>query len=197
MVSVTTETEAIKTRILSTGQAEILLEENDFLIVKWLQPEVRFCMAAYPYGKTGMANNEPWEHKLTEQQATYYLEHIDEAVEYFKSKHHYFHIEIKEVDYDSIVNIDTHGIKFRDFHWLTYEECAFNFKRKYPNSSGKCIGERDITVNPPYIELYTFYAHDKILFNKKGLFSKSRNIDDFHYLQKLIQEFGYTTLDLS
>ena len=37
MVSVTTETEAIKTRILSTGQAEILLEENDFLIVKWLQ----------------------------------------------------------------------------------------------------------------------------------------------------------------
>ena len=99
--------------------------------------------------------------------------------------------------YDSIVNIDTHGIKFRDFHWLTYEECAFNFKRKYPNSSGKCIGERDITANPPYIELYTFYAHDKILFNKKGLFSKSKNIDDFHYLQKLIQEFGYTTLDLS
>ena len=42
----TTETEAIKKQILSTGKAEILLEENDFLIVKWLQPEVRFCMAA-------------------------------------------------------------------------------------------------------------------------------------------------------
>jgi len=30
----TAETEAIKVQILSTGNAEILLEENDFLIVK-------------------------------------------------------------------------------------------------------------------------------------------------------------------
>ena len=32
----TAETEAIKVQILSTGNAEILLEENDFLIVKWI-----------------------------------------------------------------------------------------------------------------------------------------------------------------
>ena len=53
----TAETEAIKVQILSTGNAEILLEENDFLIVKWIKPEIKYSMAAYQYGKTGMANN--------------------------------------------------------------------------------------------------------------------------------------------
>jgi hypothetical protein len=55
----TAETEAIKAQILSTGNAEILLEENDFLIVKWIKPEIKYSMAAYQYGKTGMANNYP------------------------------------------------------------------------------------------------------------------------------------------
>lgn len=50
----TAETEAIKAQILSTGNAEILLEENDFLIVKWIKPEIKYSMAAYQYGKTGM-----------------------------------------------------------------------------------------------------------------------------------------------
>lgn len=61
----TAETEAIKVQILSTGNAEILLEENDFLIVKWIKPEIKYSMAAYQYGKTGMANNYPWECSLT------------------------------------------------------------------------------------------------------------------------------------
>ena len=41
------------------------------------------------------------------------------------------------------------------------------------------------------------YAHTKILFNKKGLFRKNKNMIDFHNLQRHINEFGYTTLDLS
>ena len=93
----TAETEAIKVQILSTGNAEILLEENDFLIVKWIKPEIKYSMAAYQYGKTGMANNYPWECSLTEEQIAFFLEHINAAVEYFKSKHHYFHLEVKEV----------------------------------------------------------------------------------------------------
>ena len=117
-------------------------------------------MAAYQYGKTGMANNYPWECSLTEEQIAFFLEHINAAVEYFKSKHHYFN-------------------------------------RKYPNSRGNCIGERNITAEPPYIELYSTYAHTKILFNKKGLFRKNKNMIDFHNLQRHINEFGYTTLDLS
>lgn len=193
----TTETEAIKVQILSTGNAEILLEENDFLIVKWIKPEIKYSMAAYQYGKTGMANNYPWECSLTEEQIAFFLEHINAAVEYFKSKHHYFHLEVNEVSYENIVSIDEHGIKFSDLHWLTYKECTINFKRKYPNSRENCIGERNITVEPPYIELYSTYAHTKILFNKKGLFWKNKNMIDFHNLQRHINEFGYTTLDLS
>lgn len=118
----TAETEAIKAQILSTGNAEILLEENDFLIVKWIKPEIKYSMAAYQYGKTGMANNYPWECSLTEEQIAFFLEHINAAVEYFKSKHHYFHLEVKEVSYENIVSIDEHGIKFSDLHWLTYKE---------------------------------------------------------------------------
>lgn len=104
----TAETEAIKVQILSTGNAEILLEENDFLIVKWIKPEIKYSMAAYQYGKTGMANNYPWECSLTEEQIAFFLEHINAAVEYFKSKHHYFHLEVKEVSYENIVSIDEH-----------------------------------------------------------------------------------------
>lgn len=76
----TAETEAIKAQILSTGNAEILLEENDFLIVKWIKPEIKYSMAAYQYGKTGMANNYPWECSLTEEQIAFFLEHINAAV---------------------------------------------------------------------------------------------------------------------
>ena len=153
----TAETEAIKAQILSTGNAEILLEENDFLIVKWIKPEIKYSMAAYQYGKTGTANNYPWECSLTEEQVAFFLEHINAAVEYFKSKHHYFHLEVNEVSYENIVSIDEHGIKFSDLHWLTYKECTINFNRKYPNSRGNCIGERNITAEPPYIELYSTY----------------------------------------
>ena len=106
-------------------------------------------------------------------------------------------LEVKEVSYENIVSIDEHGIKFSDLHWLTYKECTINFNRKYPNSRGNCIGERNITAEPPYIELYSTYAHTKILFNKKGLFRKNKNMIDFHNLQRHINEFGYTTLDLS
>ena len=56
----TDETEIVKKQILSTGNAEILLEENDFLIVKWTLSEIKYSMVAYQYGKTGMANNFPW-----------------------------------------------------------------------------------------------------------------------------------------
>lgn len=77
------------------------------------------------------------------------------------------------------------------------DTCTINFNRKYPNSRGNCIGERNITAEPPYIELYSTYAHTKILFNKKGLFRKNKNMMDFHKLQRHINEFGYTTLDLS
>ena len=71
-------------------------------------------MAAYPYGKTGMANNELWEHKADRNnKATYFWSILMKTVEYFKSKHPLiiFILRLTEVDYDSIVNIDTYGIR--------------------------------------------------------------------------------------
>lgn len=47
----TAETEAIKAQILSTGNAEILLEENDFLIVKWIKPEINIVWQHINTGK--------------------------------------------------------------------------------------------------------------------------------------------------
>lgn len=126
----TAETEAIKAQILSTGNAEILLEENDFLIVKWIKPEIKYSMAAYQYGKTGMANNYPWECSLTEEQIAFFLEHINAAVEYFKSKHHYFHLEVKEVSYTSNVYLVKDGTLFllygrKDFENMTHRRYEY------------------------------------------------------------------------
>lgn len=198
----TTETEIVKLQVEATGRAEILVEENDYLIVKWAIPNdgrvrTKFSFEAYAYGAAGMANNYPWSYEITEEQAMYFVGHIDEATEYFKSKHHYFHTEIREVSFDNIQSIDKDVIRFKDGHYVSWHECAVNFNRLHPGSKFKCVGDRDITAEPPYIELYSVYARDRILFDRKGLFTKKHNIDNFHKLQRQIREFGYTTFDLS
>lgn len=193
----TDELKSVRDRVLSTNKAEILLEENDFLIVKWLCLNEMYELVAYPYGKTGMANNEPWSREITYEQVQFFLENTNEAIKYFESKHHYFHTEVKCVSFSDITNINENGLMFRNFHWITYRECSYNFKRAYPASDLKCIGERDITANPPYVELYSTYAHDRILFDKKGQFAKDKNINDFNEFVKQLSDFGYITYDLS
>ncbi|MCM1165527.1 MAG: hypothetical protein NC299_07925 [Lachnospiraceae bacterium] len=198
----TDETALVKLQIESTGRAEILLEEDDYLIVKWTLPtdggaRITYSFEAFAYSASGMGNNYPWSHEVSEERARYFAEHADEATEYFKSKHHYFHTEIREVGYDEIRGVDGSGITFGDGHVVTYHECAVNFKRKHPESGGRCIGERDMTAEPPYIEIYGVYAHDRIIFDRKGGFAERENLANFHKLRKQIEEFGYTTFDLS
>ncbi len=199
----TTETELVKIQIEATGRAKILLEQNDYLIVKWTIPlddggvKTYFSFEAYAYGATGMANNYPWSSRITEEQAMYFIKHVDEAAEYFKSKHHYFHTEIREVSFDAISTIDKEVVRFKNGHWVTWRECVFNFNRLHPGSMYKCVGDRDITAEPPYIELYSTYAHDRILFDRKGITSEKRNFDNFHMLVRQIREFGYNVFDLS
>ncbi|MBD5129386.1 MAG: hypothetical protein HDT43_05630 [Ruminococcaceae bacterium] len=195
----TDETALVKLQVQSTDRAEILLEENDYLIVKWTLPNddgarIKYSFEAYAYSASGMGNNYPWSHEITGERAEYFLEHVDEATEYFKSKHHYFHTEIREISFEDIKCVDRDGIKFKNGHVVSYRECMVNFGRKHPGSAYKCIGDRDITADPPYIEIYSVYAHDRILFDLK---SKKDNIANFHKLQRLIQRFGYTTFDLS
>lgn len=199
----TRETEIVKVQVEATGRAEILLEQNDYLIVKWTIPlddggvKIKFSFEAYAYAASGMGNNYPWSSEITEEQVLYFVKHADEATEYFKSKHHYFHTEIREVSFDDIHSIDKDGVRFKDGHFVSWRECVVNFNRLHPGSEFKCIGDRDITAEPPYIELYSVYAHDRILFDRKGLLAKRRNIDNFHMLVKQIREFGYNVFDLS
>ena len=199
----TNETEIVKLQIQATKRAKILLEQNDYLIVKWMIPRddgnvrIKFSFEAYAYSATGMGNNFPWSCEITEEQAEYFLEHIGEATEFFKSKHHYFHTEVTEVSYADIHSIGNNVIRFRDGRTVSYRECVSNFSRLHPGSEVKCVGECDITANPPYIELYSVYSHYRILFDRKGLFSKKENLDNFRKLQKQIQDYGYSTFDLS
>lgn len=198
----TNETALVKIQIEATGRAEILLEENDYLIVKWTLPSddgsvrIKFSFEAYAYAASGMGNNYPWSSTITEEQAAYFVEHVEEATEYFRSKHHYFHTEIKTVSFDDIKCIDKDGVRFKDGHFVSWRECVVNFNRLH-SGGFKCVGERDITAVPPYIELYSVYAHDRIVFDRKGFFSKRQNIDNFHMLVKQIRDFGYNAFDLS
>lgn len=199
----TDETALVKLQVQSTGRGEILLEDNDYLIVKWTLPNddgsvrIKYSFEAYAYSASGMGNNYPWTHEIPEERAKYFLGHVDEATEYFRSKHHYFHTEIREVSFDDIGSVDKDGIRFKNGHVVSYRECMSNFGRKHPGSTYKCIGDRDVTAEPPYIEIYSVYAHDRILFDRRGISAKKDNVANFHKLQKLIEKFGYTTFDLS
>lgn len=197
------ETELVKLQILNTGRAEILLEQEDFLIVRWTLPkedgssEIKYSFNAYEYSKTGMGNNYPWQHNITAQQAEYFVENVDEATEFFKSKHHYFHTEIREVSFDEIKSVAEDGILFKNEHFVTFNECVFNFARKHPSGTYRCIGDRDIYSEPPYIELYSTYYHVRVMFDRKGFTARKDNIANFQKLTKQIQQFGFDTFDLS
>ncbi|MDE7360858.1 MAG: hypothetical protein K2N38_02875 [Oscillospiraceae bacterium] len=197
------ETELVKLQILSTGRAEMLLEQEDYLIVKWTLPkedgsvEIKYSFNAYAYSKTGMGNNYPWQHNITAEQAEHFLENIDEAEKFFKSKHHFFHTEIKEISCEEIESVDEDGVKFKDELFVTYNECVFNFARKHPSGAYQCIGDRDMSSDPPYIELYSTYCHVRIMFDRKGEGARKDNISDCQKMTKQIQKYGYDTFDLS
>lgn len=196
----TEELACMKRMIENTARAQILMEWNDFLLVEWNVPDAssRYCLHAYPYGKSGMANNLPWECNITDEQAKYFLANPDKAEEYFKSKHWYFHTaEIKVWSFDDITAINENGIDFKNGHWFRYAECVYLWQRDFSQSKSKCVGQRDITARPPYIEFWSFYHHDKVVFDKRGLFSQRKNEENFHKLCQLINEYGYTTFDLS
>ena len=101
-------------------------------------------------------------------------------------------MEYVEKNFSEIRMIDNEGITFNDGETITFKDCI---GRKY--NSETCVAERDICAVPSYFE---FFAPDKpvrIVFNKKGLFSKSVNHKNFLEFQMKINKMGYTTYDLS
>lgn len=101
---------------------------------------------------------------------------------------------------------ESSNIVYRDkegkFHSVDFDICAENFKKEHKNSSGNCIGERNI--NEYSFVFYTSGIKIKIVFQKKHVRSLFRyhllsglKVSRFHSLQNLINSTGYSTYDLS
>lgn len=101
-----------------------------------------------------------------------------------------------EKSFSDILTVDKNGITFKDSKNVSFDECAANFKAANSLSISKCVAERDITADPPYFPFYTSKKL-KLVFDRSGLFSKSRNKKAFIDLQLKILKTGFTTYDLS
>ncbi len=100
---------------------------------------------------------------------------------------------------NEISEVTKNGISLRNGMYIDFSVCAENFKKAYPNGSGKCVGEREVADLS-----FTFYADPKAIMIKfmprnklVELFSTNDTLKRFHSLQHKINDFGYTTYDLS
>ncbi len=94
--------------------------------------------------------------------------------------------------YWDIVLIDKNGIVFENGGKINFDDCI---NQRY--DSPTCVAERDITAVPPYFEFFTSDKPTRIVFNKKGFFSKNINKKNFIKFQMQINDKGYSTYDLS
>lgn len=106
-------------------------------------------------------------------------------------------MEYVERSFSEIRTIDNEGITFNDGEMIAFKDCI---GRKY--NSETCVAERDICAMPPYFEFFTPDRRAaggipvRIVFDKKGLFSKSVNRKNFLDFQMKINNMGYSTYDL-
>lgn len=98
--------------------------------------------------------------------------------------------------FDHVKGINKDGIDFGSGHFVSFAECVRTYKRFFPENE-RCVGERDITAKPPFIELQSPCGRYRINFNKRGLFSERKNERDFHRLCGIIRRYGYSTRDMS
>lgn len=97
-----------------------------------------------------------------------------------------------EKSFFEIKDIDSNGIIFTSGKTIIFKDCI-----KQPYNSETCIAERDILAKPPYFVFFTPDKPTKIIFDKTGLFSNSKNRKEFRKLQNLLIDFGYSSYDLS
>lgn len=97
-----------------------------------------------------------------------------------------------EKAYSDIETIDKKGIIFKSGDRITFTECI---RKRY--NSDTCVAERDYAASPPYFEFFTQDLPVRVVFNKKGLFSKSKNNKEFLELQLKLNDMGYSSYDLS
>ena len=90
---------------------------------------------------------------------------------------------------DEIAEITSKGILLKNGMFIDFSVCAENFKETNHQSSGKCVGERDISFWS-----FTFYPTRNKLIE---FFSPNNTLKRFHSLQNKVIYFGYTTYDLT
>ncbi len=100
---------------------------------------------------------------------------------------------------DEIAEITSKGILLKNGMFIDFSVCAENFKETNHQSSGKCVGEREISFLS-----FTFYANPKPIMIKFlprnkliEFFSPNNTLKRFHSLQNKVIYFGYTTYDLT
>lgn len=94
--------------------------------------------------------------------------------------------------YNDIKSIDKNGIYFSDGDKILFAACI---EQRY--NSKTCVAERDMFASPAYFEFFTPDKPTRIVFDKKGSFSKHINRKHFLELQMQINNAGYSSYDLS
>lgn len=102
------------------------------------------------------------------------------------------------VSENDISGISANGISLKNGQFINFRECAYHY-HKVNGGSGQCVGERDATSLT--FTFYTAPLTTDIRFLKRNriaeFFAKCSAYNRFYGLQKKINAYGYTTLDIS
>ena len=105
---------------------------------------------------------------------------------------------MREYSYKDIQKITKTGILFRDGFELLFEECRneWSVEKGMNKEQSFCVAERDCLAKIPY---FLFYSKKrvKVLFDKKGIWSKKKNEKYFHNLQVVLNRLGFSSYDLT
>lgn len=99
----------------------------------------------------------------------------------------------------NVISVTPEGIHYTG-GFISFLECAANYKEEH-GGSGKCVGERYADGQPVNIVFYTAPQNTHIQFPEqsgiKKLFSKRNAYRRFYTFHRQINEFGFSTMDMS
>ena len=103
-----------------------------------------------------------------------------------------------EYAYKKIESIDSDGIVFTDGNRIPFEKCINNWAEEngMKCTGSRCIAERNSTANPAY---FLFFSTEKVkvTFRHSILPWSKRHKKAFLKLQKEINQYGYSSYDIS
>jgi len=169
---------------LSNVINDICLEDN-LIRIKYVNEELKIEFK--DHGFVTYVNDKK-EKGIIEDKDIYYT-----ALEF---AHDNIKSDVCEIPIYTIVNVTEHGIEYEVYngrkHFLDFNECCKNLKKKYPSASENCVGERNILDYS--FSFYTDKIKKKVVFFSLFKFKKRKLFLQF---QKKISDFGFKTFDLS